>query len=155
MNEVESSTDSREATPLPPWIDIVALTRIFKVSVVVSVTTFLLLWFELYLMGSFLSLETWDALAWGGYGALLPWPPSFPWLKMLLWVAAAIGMYSFSASARLLYLILFLFDLTITTLSSGISVNTAWGGFLADLTTFSDGIVLTLAYLSPLRTRFR
>ena len=122
--------------------------------VVVSATAFLLLWFELYLVGSFLAAETWDALTWEGYGAILPLPPSFAWLKMLLWVAVAIGMYTFSASARLLYLILFTFDM-ITTLGSGILVSTSWGGLLADLTTFSDGIVLTLAYFSPLRAEFR
>lgn len=114
-----------------------------------------MLWFFLpFLQSRFIAQDTAIALSWDGYGALLPLPRSIVWLSMLLYVAVAIGLYSFSASARLLFLLLTAFW-AVAALIGGLHVYSAFGAFLGGIVGLGDGAMLALAYVSPLRKRFR
>lgn len=126
----------------------------FRTGVVISTTAFLLYFFEHQLLGFTFSDEMWDALGWSGYGAILLFPPAFWWLWMLIWVAVSIGVYSFASSARSIYLLFAIFGLFLS-LVGGFNAQSAWAGFLSGVSCILDGAVIVLAYLSPLRDKFR
>ncbi len=100
-----------------------------------------------------ISKRTWDALSWGGDGALLRLPPAFPWLFLLLYLAAAVGLWMFSKSARFVFLMLTAF-FVVTSPLGGVQVQTALGSFLLQLTNLADGAILVLAYTTALKQRF-
>ena len=127
--------------------------RLFRTLVISSTAAYLIWFFHLLLVGSLISTATWDILSWVGHGALLPMPPSFAWLWMLLSVAVTVGLCAFSKSARLVFALLTLFSALITLLS-GLQVETAFGSFCLFIANLADGGILLMAYTSPLKERF-
>lgn len=102
----------------------------------------------------FVGENTLTALSWIGSEAILELPYSVYWLNFFLQIAIAIGLYHFSANARLTFLWFTIFW-TLCPLISGITVSTPFPAFMATLFTMGDGAILILAYGTPLRTRFR
>jgi hypothetical protein len=101
----------------------------------------------------FLSYETNDLLNYDGYGALLPIPISIAWLMSLIYLAARIGLYRFSASARALFAILTV-AFGLLGLCSGVRIASASVCFLGRVRVLADGALLLLAYGTPLKRRF-
>jgi len=130
------------------------LPRLFRALVLVSTGSYCIWFFQLLLGGRFMARPTWDALAWEGYGALLPMPSAFSWLFLLLNLAVAVGLWQFSKSARLVFAALSVFFI-IVSLLSGIHVQTAFGSCLLLIGDMADGALLVLAYTPPMRGRFR
>lgn len=127
--------------------------RLFRALVIISTITYLIWFFQFLFGGWLISQRTWDALSWQGDGALLPIPPRLGWLFLLLYVAAAVGLWMFSKSARFVFLMLTAFFI-ITSPLVGVQVQTALGSFLLQLTNLADGAILVMAYTAPLKERF-
>lgn len=125
----------------------------FRALVVASTASYLILFFHPWITDRFLSQAAADALAWEGYGALLPLPPSMNWLFMLLYSAVAMGLWNFSKSARLVFTLLSAFWL-LDVLLAGIQVRTAFDSFLFLASSMADGAILASAYTSPVKERF-
>ena len=127
--------------------------RLFRALVVISTVTYVIWFFHLLLAGGLISQSTWDALSWQGFGALLPMPPAFNWLFLLLSVAVAVGLWMFSKSARIVFAAFSAFWI-IMSLLGGLAVQAAFGSFLLLLTNMAGGAILVMAYTSPLKERF-
>jgi hypothetical protein len=127
--------------------------EVFKTLVLASAAVYAVSFLFSVLEHRLTSSETADALAWRDYGALLPLPNSVSWLLMFLYLVTCIGLYTFTATARIVFLVLTVF-FTLLNLSSGVSVQAPVDGFLTTLFTLSGGAILALAYLSPLKQRF-
>jgi hypothetical protein len=137
------------------WRDLLSdPARRFKAVVIVATVANLLWFFQFRLWGRLISRGTYEALSWEGYGALLRLPPSIAWLSMLLTVAVAIGLCTFSRSARLVFTLLTAF-FTVMFLLLGVQVDTAFGSFLSFIATMADGAILVMAYTPPLQNRFQ
>jgi hypothetical protein len=128
--------------------------RLFRALVLTSTGTYLLLFFEPLLGRRLISSDTRNALSWHGYGALLPLPERLGWLFLLLFVAVAVGLWTFSKSARLVFAMLAAFFL-VTCPLAGVQVQTAFGSSLLLLTNMADGAILVMAYTAPLQKRFK
>lgn len=114
---------------------------------------FLHLWVFSLVLGARVPQGLWDALAWHGYGALLPMPPVIGWLWVALWVAVAFGLYGFSKLVRRAFVVLTVVSLLFALLG-GVQVHTAFGSFLLLSVNLADGAILVMAYTSPLKERF-
>jgi hypothetical protein len=127
--------------------------RLFRVVVLVSTIAYLVWFFHLLLGSRLISDGTRDALSWQGYGALLPMPERLGWLFLLLFVAVAVGLWMFSRSARLVFVMLTAFFI-VTYPLGGVQVQTAFDSFLLLLNNMADGALLVMAYTAPLKERF-
>ena len=69
------------------------------------------------------------------------------------WMISAFGMFLFRKMARTVFLIL----IVVTTPASvlyGVSVETAGGALMLDVSNIADGMVLALAFFSPVKNEF-
>lgn len=127
--------------------------RLFRALVIVANSAFILSLLAPYVEPSFLSLDTLELLDRNGHGALFTMPTGIYWLTVLLYLAIAVGLYHFSASARALFAI-FTVVFGVLLLFSGVGITSPLVGFLALVTTMADGAILLLAYATPLKERF-
>ena len=123
---------------------------VFRILLVVSTVSYLLGFFHIYFVSDHLVAP----LSWHGYGAIFTLPTSVVWLSLALWLASALGMWLFVRSARFLYAALTLFFVLVT-FFSGVAVQTGFGAFFGVVTNLSDGALLAIAFLSPVKERFR
>ena len=122
---------------------------------VIGTTAMYVLWLGLpWIQDAYVPTEIADALSWYGFGAVLPLPTGIAWLVALLYVPVAIGLCSFSRSARWLFVALTGFIL-VWSLFGGLHVETALGATLGSIVTLGDGAIITLAFTSPLQERFQ
>lgn len=147
-------TAVQERESLSSWIGSIELERLFRRLIIVSTCSYLIWYFEPWLTWWWTSDVEAEMLNSTGYNALLVIPEAFYKLLLLLWVATAIGLYNFSASARALYAILLAFSLA-DSLVAGLQASSALSSFLGYLCSLCDGAIIILAYSSPLRFRFR
>lgn len=126
---------------------------LFRALVILSTSTYVLWFLFLSVFSRAISPGVWDALAWDGYGALLPLPESVCWLFFLLNLAVAFGLWNFSKSARLTYVMLTIFDVVISPFG-GVYVETAMGSFLAYVCNLAAGAILVMTYTPPLKEKF-
>ena len=125
----------------------------FRALVICSTGLFVLWFFELFLLGGFVSPEVHDLLNWHGYQALIPLPDLVSWLVMVLYLVAAVGLCEFTKAGRMLFSLLTVFNL-ITSLLGGVQIATAFGSCLGAVTSLADGAILVMAYSSPLAKKF-
>ena len=151
---IEQASAQQNDSPSESSIETTQLERLFRLLIIVTTFSYLLFYFEPFLFGYMVSDVEAELLDWVGYDALLEIPPSFNNLLFLLWIAAAIGLYNFSAAARALYAILLGFGI-VSLLVTGLQASTAFPSFLISICSTCDGAILALAYFSPLRARFR
>jgi hypothetical protein len=123
--------------------------KLFRALLIISTVSYFITWFHPYFVSGHLQY----ALAWQGYGAILTLPTSVYWLSMLLWIATAVGMWMFVKSARYLYTALLVFFVLLE-FFSGVNVKTGFGSFFGAITNMSDGALLIIAYLSPVKEKF-
>ncbi len=147
-------SEIQEREPLSSWICDIQLDRLFRSLVIITTCSYLLWFFEPWLTWWWTSDVEAEMLNSTGYNALLELPLAFYKLLLLLWIAAAIGLYNFSASARSLYAILLAFSVA-NSLAAGLQATSALSSFLGYLASLCDGAIIILAYFSPLRARFR
>ncbi|MDQ3332720.1 MAG: hypothetical protein M3552_19080 [Planctomycetota bacterium] len=131
--------------------------RAFRALVVTSTTAFLgyiaLTWLLWYQHDDLISQETWNALQWYGYDAIVFLPAPLWYLKRVLHVAAAVGLFRFSRPARLIYTALVAFDTAMLPLI-GLQVETPVAEFLLTVSYLADGAILAMAWGLPLKDRF-
>ncbi|MEQ2009134.1 MAG: hypothetical protein ABMA26_20320 [Limisphaerales bacterium] len=128
--------------------------RLFRALVIVANSAYLLSLlvseFELH----FLSWDTVALLNRNGHGTLSTLPSGIYSLNVLIFLATAVGLYQFSASARAVFAI-FKVGWWLFILLNGVSVTSPLVGFLATVVCMADGAILVLAYATPLKDRFR
>ncbi len=106
-----------------------------------------------YVESRFFSYDTIDLLNRNGQAALFTLPTGIYWLITLLYLAIAVGLYHFSASARAAFAI-FVLAFGVLILFRGVAITSPFVGFLALVTAMADGAILLLAYATPLKERF-
>ena len=121
--------------------------------VLITNVAYLMWFFQFLYIGSFITPTTWTILSWHGYGALLRMPDRLDWLFTFLTIIVAIGLWSFSRSARIVYTWTILFSFVMT-FFAGVEVQTAFGSSLLLVCNLADGAILVMAYTQPLKTRF-
>ena len=127
--------------------------KLFRALVIVGNGAYLVSVLVPYLESRVLSYDTLDLIDRSGHGALFTLPPGIYWLTVLIYLAIAVGLYHFSASARTAFAI-FTVVFGVLILFSGVAISSPLVGFLAVVTGMADGAILLLAYATPLRTRF-
>jgi hypothetical protein len=126
----------------------------FRVWVVLANGAYFLTLILPFLEQRFFWSETIDLLRYDGYGALLVLPTSALWLISLIYLAIAMGLFHFSASARTLF-VAFTLSFGVLTLFNGVRVGSPLNCFLSTVSSMGDGAILALAYSAPLREKFR
>jgi hypothetical protein len=125
---------------------------LFRVSVIVGAATYVAYWFLPYTY-SYLDTSTGSLLSYGGHGAIFVGPDLFHEAIFVAWLVAAAGLLLFRKLARSLFLILAVVTTALSPLY-GLSVETAGGTALVSIANMADGVVLALAYFSPVKDEF-
>lgn len=127
--------------------------RLFRALVIIGNGAFILSVLAPYVESHFLSFDTIELLNRNREAALITLPGGISWLITFLYLAMAVGLYQFSASARAAFVV-FSVGIGVLGLFSGVSVTSPIVGFLSTVITMADGAILTLAYATPLKERF-
>lgn len=130
-----------------------SLVALFRSLVATSTFAFLAGTFGLWVHGDGVSPETSDLLRHDGSMAILPLPTFVVGLLVLLWVAAAIGLWQFNRHARLGFLLLTVTSVALTALG-GVAVQLPFEEVLEYAVALMDGAILAMAYFSPLKGKF-
>jgi len=153
----ERGTESQASSPAPSVLqrreapgDSI---KLFRVLVLVGNGAYLLSSIVPYVESRFMSDETLHLLERSGHGALVTLPPGIYWLMVALYMAMAVGLYQFSASARTGFTI-FTLAMPVLNLFTGVGVTSPLCLFLGGITAMADGGILLLAHFTTLRTRF-
>ena len=125
----------------------ILMVKIFRILVVLSTISYACFIIAPYIDYSFLTEKEIDVLSWDGYSAAYIFPEWLEWLSILVWIPLAIGMYLFNPIARKIYLVLTIVFF-VDALFTGLVVKTSYEIALYQLTSFFDGAVLTMAYLT-------
>ena len=156
-NFVTDAASEGEETAAPADLqlrDIVAKPEnLFRTLVVVASGTYVLGLLVPFVEPRFLEFETVDLLNYDGYAALLTMPTGVVWLMNLVYLAASIGLYRFSASARTLFAI-FTVAFGVMSLLNGVRVTSPLVCFLSVPGALADGAILLMAYATPLKEKF-
>lgn len=127
--------------------------RLFKALVIIGNGAFILSLIAPYVESHFLSFDTIELLNRNQEAALITLPGGISWLTTFLYLAIAVGLYQFSASARAAFVI-FLVGFSVLGLFTGVSIVSPIVGFLSAVSAMADGAILLLAYATPLKERF-
>lgn len=128
------------------------LTTIYRLCIVVGTLVYVAYWFLRYLYG-YLDSETGSLLSYGGFGAVWEGNEAFDQALFGAWIACAFGMYFYRKAFRFAFLFLVIVTAPITLLY-GVSVETSVGAFFIDIVNIADGMVLALAFFSPVKDEF-
>lgn len=128
------------------------LTKVFRIALVVGSVAYAVYWFLPYSYG-YLDSETGYLLSYAGYGAMYSGNEFIDIAIFMAWLISAFGMFFFRKVARSIFLILVVTNIVAVPLY-GISVETAGGAMMLDVAHIADGMVLALAYFSPVKDRF-
>lgn len=129
------------------------LRHVFRWLVVVSTLAYLLLFF-MPAIPLQLSAEIASLRAQSGYGATFAGWPWFPWLFLLVWLIASVGLFFFQNWARGLFAALYVLVLLLR-LIQGTIVHLPVEGFLSEFVSLADGAILALAFTEPIASYFR
>lgn len=88
-----------------------------------------------------------------GYGAAFPTWPWLPWLLLVGWLIAGVGLLFFQSWARALFAALYVLVVFLR-LIQGTLVQLPIEGFLNELVALADGAILALAFTEPLASYF-
>lgn len=128
--------------------------NIFRYLLIVS-TVFYILWFFLpFFWDQIYSVETLTALEWNGFGAILSSEGPIPYVIFLAYLFSIYGLLLYKAWARSLFLYLTIFSILSSPLW-GLNVQGPYDLVLGSVITYSDGIILTLAYFSSVGEEFK
>jgi len=127
--------------------------RLFRALVILANAAYVISAFAPFFEPAFMAPEVEDLLNQHGHGAIFTMPGSVFWLSTLLYLAIAVGLYQFSASARAAFAVLTV-GFGVLLLFSGVAISSPLVGFLTSITAMADGAILLLAYATPLRERF-
>ncbi len=127
--------------------------RIFQILVVSSIILHII-WFFLPSFWVYIyNKEELSLLSWHGYGSNIDTYGSIPYLGLLGYMVASIGLIFFKKWARTAFLLLTIINIILTSIG-GFSVSPAIDGATSYLVSISDGAILTIAYLTSINTNF-
>jgi hypothetical protein len=126
---------------------------LFRWLVVISTLAYLLLFF-MPAMPLQISPDVAALRGKSGYGATIPSLPWFPWLFLLAWLVASIGLLLFRAWARVLFVAVYIVVLLLRFIQ-GTTVHLPIEGFLGEVVSLMDGAILALAFTDPTASYFK
>lgn len=127
--------------------------NMFRSLIVVSTLAYLLLFFMPAIPLS-LSPDVSALREKSGYGAVIPSLPWFPWVFLLTWLIATVGLFFFRAWARGLFVGLYVFVLFLRFIQ-GTTVHLPIEAFLGEVVALADGAIMTLAFTNPIALYFK
>lgn len=131
----------------------VSTTHTFRALIVVAVVLHLLLWLgPVFGPGRLPVFDVW-LLNFDGYGASMAYSPVLYWCLFASWLLVFAGLFFYVAAARAGLLVLFFISLSLG-LVWGVRVLTPYEAAASPLLAAVDGIVITMAYSSPVRAEF-
>ncbi len=129
------------------------MTRIFRTLVILNLGLYLL-WFHFPYVDPFLfdetSVELW---ALSGIDAKFDFPTWYGYLWVLYWILVAVGLFQFYRWSRDALIIGYVLGFLLAPIYGTVLESPA-STALGDLNTLLDGIVLGMAYFSPLADKF-
>ncbi len=125
---------------------------LFRSCVVATTLFYIIYWLLPYTYGS-LDYETGNMLSYGGYNALIELYPNLDYVFFVAWVLIGVGLFFYNNIARAAFLLLLAF-FTATSPLYGLSVETAGGISLLQLTAMLDGAILIMAFFTPVSVKF-
>jgi hypothetical protein len=128
------------------------LTKIFRIALVVGAVAYAAYWFLPYSYG-YLDSATGSLLSYSGYGAIYSGNEFIDVAIFVVWLISAFGMFFYRKVARSIFLFLVVAN-TVAVPLYGLSVETAGGAMMLDVAHIADGMVLALAYFSPVKDEF-
>lgn len=126
---------------------------IFKFSLLANIVLSIFFWCLSYIDSLWLSEEEIVLLNQAGAGGLLPYSEFWYWGSLLIWLSLSVGMYLFSNVARVGFVIMYLVSFVLI-LFNGIQVLTPIEFAVSNVIGFLDGLILTIAYLTTINTKF-
>ncbi len=154
MNESNIPIEGSTFCPVAkPTSDEQGIGAFFRGLVILSTFSYLVCVFSPWLIPGCLFAENYDLLAWDGRTAAFTLPAWIERALVALWIAVAVGLWRFNRWARGTFLALTVLSLIMTALG-GMDVRLAFEAVLEDAVALIDGVILALAYFSPLKEKF-
>lgn len=126
--------------------------NIYRISIVIGGLLYVAFWFAPAVYGIFPE-DTRNLLAYHGYGALIQLPMWAWWLYLGITISAYIGMFFLRKVFRALFVLVIAAGLAMEP-ALGVNITPGATLFMVDLSTFLQGFVLAIAYLTPLNNEF-
>jgi len=129
------------------------LKRLFRGAVVAGYIAFAAYWFLPYTY-TFWAPEESSLLSYSGYGASLQLPNIVGNFIFAVWTILALGLFYFYRIARSGLIAFILINFLLIPFN-GVSVETGVGSLLLGVTQVLDGVIMAMAFYSPLADEFR
>jgi hypothetical protein len=126
---------------------------LFRYIVAISTALFVVLWLLPFFDYMWLSPDELDLAAAAGFGSYIPSHIAIYWSLFIAWLIISIGLFFFSRIARTSFVIL-LVATTIAGFFSGFSVLTPLSAGISGIVILSDGVIITMAYLTSVSKYF-
>jgi hypothetical protein len=127
--------------------------RIYKLLIGITVVISVAIWFGAYTY-VFLSEDTKTLLSYSGHGAMISMGGVISWAWFATFMTGILGMLLFKKAFRVLFIMVLLVNMGLLPFF-GVLVATGFELMLSDITSILSGVILCLAYLPPLNSRFR
>ena len=127
--------------------------RIYKSLIGITAVISVALWFGAYAY-VYLSEDTRTLLSYSGHGAMISMGGVISWAWFATFMVGILGMLLFKKAFRVLFVLVLLINMGLLPFF-GVAVVTGFELMLSDITSIFSGVILCLAYLPPLNTRFR
>lgn len=125
---------------------------VFRLAVVIGTAAYVACWALPYLDG-YLDPDVARLLSFNGFNAVYYPDKAIAYAEFVAWIVCAVGLLLFRKIARSLFLVLIVLSTAMTPLY-GVFIESAGGMALLGISQMADGVVLALAYLSPVKERF-
>ena len=136
------------------------MTRLFRRIVLLSLIIYVMWVAFSFFIERFHSQTELNFLAWNGYWSVT-WGSLWAhwihyilwWIKILLWIVAAVGLYYLRRWGRRLYLAMMILD-ALMLLTGGFIATLPLDAFMNTILTAADGFIISMAYFSSVNNAF-
>ena len=127
--------------------------RIFRLLVLLSLGLYVLWFFFPYIDPLIYDEDRLELWSYSGFDALLEFPAWHFYLWLVFNAVITVGLYRFDAWSRDLLIICYILSYFLSPIY-GTAVQSPISGVLGSLVTLLDGVVIGMAYFSPIASRF-
>jgi len=127
--------------------------QLFRFIVVISTLLYVIFWFLPYVDYLWLTEYEIELASAEGYGGYIPQSLVLAWAQLIIWVVISVGLFFFIPLARTAF-VLMLVITAITNFLWGFLVMEPISAGLISIITTSDGVILTMMYLTSLSKYF-